>query len=57
VGDLDDGRAVREGRRDRLDAQPMDWWLGGVRLEDRDVRWRWDERSGSLVEGSGGTWR
>ena len=27
-----DGRDVRAGRRDRVELQPLDWWLGGVRL-------------------------
>jgi len=38
-----EGRAVRAGRRDRVDAQALDWWLGGVHLEGHHVRWRWDE--------------
>ena len=48
----EEGRAVRDGRRDRIEAQPLDWWLGGVRLEGRHARWRWDERTERLIEGS-----
>lgn len=43
------GRAVRDGARDRLDAQRLDWWLGGVRLEGQRVRWRWDEAAQRIV--------
>lgn len=46
----DAGRAVRAGSRDRLDAQPLDWWLGGARLEGRRVPWRWDPATRRLVE-------
>ena len=44
------GRAVRDGARDRLDAQPLDWWLGGVHLEGRETAWRWDPDTARLVE-------
>ena len=43
------GRAVREGARDRLDAQTMDWWLGGVHLQGRHSAWRWHQRTGGLI--------
>jgi hypothetical protein len=44
------GRAVRDGGRDRLDAQPLDWWLGGVHLQGREVAWRWDPETARLVD-------
>ncbi len=44
------GRAVRDGARDRLDAQPLDWWLGGVHLDGREVAWRWDPGTARLVD-------
>jgi hypothetical protein len=44
------GRAVRDGGRDRLDAQPLDWWLGGVHLHGREVVWRWDPQAARLVD-------
>jgi hypothetical protein len=44
------GRAVRDGARDRLDAQALDWWLGGVHLEGREVAWRWDVATARLVD-------
>jgi hypothetical protein len=44
-----DGRAVRDGAGDRLDAQPLDWWLGGVPLRGRRVAWRWDETRARVV--------
>jgi hypothetical protein len=43
------GRAVREGARDRLDAQALDWWLGGVHLEGRHAAWRWDPVEARVV--------
>jgi hypothetical protein len=45
-----EGRAVRDGVRDRLGAQPLDWWLGGVHLEGRAVPWRWDPATGHIVD-------
>ena len=42
VGMTETGRAVRRGALDRFDAQPLDWWLGGVHIEGRDSPWRWD---------------
>jgi hypothetical protein len=46
------GRAVRDGARDRLETQALDWWLGGVHLEGRDA-WRWDAEAARLVEPGG----
>jgi hypothetical protein len=46
------GQAVRDGRRDRMQAQALDWWLGGVRLEGQRTRFRWNERTERLIEGS-----
>jgi hypothetical protein len=42
IGITETGRAVRRGALDRFDAQPLDWWLGGVHIEGRDSAWRWD---------------
>jgi hypothetical protein len=47
-----EGRDVRDGRRDRVEMQALDWWLGGVRLEGRHARFRWDEGTERLIEGS-----
>jgi hypothetical protein len=44
------GRAVRDGARDRLDAQPLDWWLGGLHLDGRESAWRWDPETARLVD-------
>ncbi|MEW6271409.1 MAG: DUF1835 domain-containing protein [Thermodesulfobacteriota bacterium] len=38
----DAGRAALAGARDRVRADGVDRWLGGVHLEGREVRWRWD---------------
>lgn len=46
------GRAVLEGRRDALDARPLDRWVGGVHLDGR-AAWRWDEADGRLVAAPG----
>jgi hypothetical protein len=35
------GKAVLDGRRDRLECSPLDWWLGGTHLTGEDD-WRWD---------------
>jgi hypothetical protein len=42
VGITEAGRAVRRGALDRFDAQPLDWWVGGVHIDGRDSPWRWD---------------
>jgi hypothetical protein len=42
------GRAVRDGARDRLETQALDWWIGGVHLEGREA-WRWDPDTARLV--------
>ena len=44
-----EGRAVGAGLRDRLEVQPLDWWLGGVHLEGHRVSWRWDPAARELV--------
>ena len=49
VSITDEGRAVRAGTRDRLDAQPLDWWLGGVRLHGPRAPWRWDPTAARVV--------
>jgi DNA-binding transcriptional MerR regulator len=40
------GRDVLGGKADRMDAAPVDRWLGGTRV---DGTWRWDAASGSLL--------
>jgi len=46
------GRAVRDGARDRLDTQRVDWWLGGVVI-DAAAPWRWDGERERLVSRKG----
>jgi hypothetical protein len=48
VGITEAGQAVRRGAVDRLDAQPLDWWVGGVHLEGHDSPWRWDAAAGEV---------
>jgi hypothetical protein len=44
-----DGRAVLDGRSDRVSLCGIDRWLGGVHLHGRDVPWRWDAERGRIV--------
>jgi hypothetical protein len=45
------GRAVLAGKRDFIEANSIDLWLGGVHLLNESV-WRWDEDNGSLTQNS-----
>ncbi|HEX2202389.1 MAG TPA: DUF1835 domain-containing protein [Longimicrobium sp.] len=47
----DAGRAVLEGREDRVRLNGIDRWLGGVHLKGREIAWRWDEEAGRIVAG------
>ena len=47
----DAGRAVLEGRADRIALNGIDRWLGGVHLHGRSSPWRWDTGEGRLVNG------
>jgi len=42
------GRAVLEGRRDAIEINGIDRWLGGVHLVVGQV-WRWDEENGTIM--------
>jgi hypothetical protein len=37
-----DGAEVLAGRRDFVDLNGIDLWLGGVQLEGSTTPWRWD---------------
>lgn len=43
------GRAVVEGRQDRVPTTGIDTWRGGVHLAGRDTVWRWDRATGRLA--------
>ena len=45
------GRAVLEGRSDRVSLCGIDRWLGGVHLQGRAVPWRWDADRERIVRG------
>ena len=45
----DAGRAVLDGREDRVRLNGIDRWLGGVHLRGREAAWRWDADAGRLV--------
>ncbi|HYW08083.1 MAG TPA: hypothetical protein VE913_14065, partial [Longimicrobium sp.] len=46
------GRAVLDGRADRVRTNGIGRWLGGVHLHGADARWRWDEAEGRLIRGN-----
>jgi Domain of unknown function (DUF1835) len=50
------GRAVVEGRADRVNVNGIDRWLGGVHLYGVDARWRWNEATQRLQEGRLDSW-
>jgi hypothetical protein len=43
------GRAVLEGRADRIALEGIDRWLGGVHLAGSGPHWRWDEAGQRLT--------
>jgi hypothetical protein len=45
----DVGRAVLDGREDRVRLNGIDRWLGGVYLQGREAAWRWDTDASRLV--------
>jgi hypothetical protein len=45
----DAGRAVLDGREDRVRLCGIDRWLGGVHLRGHSVGWRWSPGDGRLV--------
>ena len=45
----DAGRAVLEGRMDRVKTVGIDRWLGGVHLRGHSVPWRWDTEAQRIV--------
>jgi hypothetical protein len=45
------GRAVLEGRLDRIAVCGIDRWLGGVHLRSGEVIWRWDPAHQCVVRG------
>lgn len=47
----DAGRAVLDGREDRVRLNGIDRWLGGVHLHGREAAWRWDGAARALVAG------
>ena len=45
------GRAVLAQREDRVRLLGIDRWIGGIHLEGRETRWRWDGRGVGVVIG------
>ncbi len=48
----DSGSAVLKGRKDHIERNGIDHWLGGVHLDGGEARWRWDETTGRIREGA-----
>ena len=44
-----DGEDVLAGRKDHVRLNGIDRLLGGVHLQGKDVRWRWDQNAGRLT--------
>ena len=51
-GLTDAGCRVFAGEADAIESRGIDRWFGGVHLEGREAKWRWNERKRSLVEQS-----
>ena len=49
----DVGRRVLAGKADHVALNGVDRWIGGVHLEGKEVRWRWDRLAQSVVSASG----
>ncbi|HEY7190310.1 MAG TPA: hypothetical protein VH436_27350 [Vicinamibacterales bacterium] len=45
----DTGRAVLDGRQDKVAMRGIDRWIGGVHLAGADSPWRWDDRAQRIV--------
>jgi hypothetical protein len=43
------GAQVLAGAADHVELNGVDRWIGGVHLQGRDVRWRWDDATESIV--------
>jgi hypothetical protein len=46
------GRQVLDGHADHVALNGVERWIGGVHLSGRDIRWRWDEGTESIVAGA-----
>lgn len=49
----DAGRDVLAGKQDWIKLGGTDHWLGGVHLDGRNARWRWDAESRRVIETAG----
>lgn len=49
----DAGREVLAGKQDWIKLGGTDRWLGGVHLDGRNARWRWDGESRRVIEAAG----
>jgi hypothetical protein len=47
------GYEVLEGRKDWIETNGIDRWLGGVHLSGSEARWRWDESAQQLQHHAG----
>ena len=46
----DAGKDVLAGKKDWIQLNGIDRWLGGVHLKGSEAQWRWDEEREVLVE-------
>ncbi|HJZ66839.1 MAG TPA: hypothetical protein VKF81_01755 [Blastocatellia bacterium] len=45
----DTGRAVLAGKRDFIEVNGIDLWLGGAHVQDQRALWRWDAQNATLA--------
>ncbi len=45
----DQGRAVCVGNSDMLNINRIDYWIGGVHLNDENPLWRWDDEQDNVI--------
>jgi hypothetical protein len=43
------GKAVMDGAEDFVITNGINQWLGGVHLEGKEARWRWEEAAQGLL--------
>jgi hypothetical protein len=49
----DTGAGVLAGAVDQVALNGIDRWIGGVHLRGRDVQWRWDDGTETIVRQTG----
>ena len=44
---------MRAGQLDHVELNGIDRWIGGVHLDGKQARWRWDEGTETVIDGDG----